>query len=425
MTTNSDNSLLTLQPLRPNMAPQTKPAPAKPAPRTPQKPPQSERHVEIIEKLNRDYNLDIRIPDVTLTPLSARDRARQDPAFARSDKIINGIRYHCWKSTHLLDNILRCFRNEAKAASQKWIRLIDPDEPSQPPKPPTAASPGEILELQEIFIELLEKVKPTRRAPDLSHSDSRPGVVSSGDSARTKRRPAEDTKKGSPKRVKASPPDGEDVQEVITDALDHVPSRSRSAKPVLSSARFSRLEQRPPRATTAPFLGGSVYAHTSFATSVNTSRTSIFSAPNDPGPSTQETIPASSDDETLRRLGPAKEPGSSQSQDLFPVSSGHIEAFNISFKEHEVDTSPRLNTEPPGPGPTPAASSPGATVYSDISGLDDPSLYQPATRLSRSQPVDLVSRLDATWRESASFLPPALAPFLLRYHDPYWFAPVK
>lgn len=384
------------------MAPQTKPAPAQPAPRTPKKTPQSELHVEIIEKLNYEYNLDIRIPDATLTPLSARVRARQDPAFRRSDNIINGIRYHCFKSTHILDNILRCFQNEAKAASQKWIRLIDPDEPSQPPMPPKAASPGEILELQEIFIELLDKAKPMRRAPDFGHSECRPAAISSGESARVKRRSAEDTKKDSLKRVKASPPDGEYVQEVIAGALDHVPSRSRSAKPYLSSARFTRLEERPPRATTAPLRGGSIYAPTSFATTASTSRASLFSAPNDPGPSTQETIPASTDEENLRRLKPGEEPSSSQSQDLFPISSAHVEAFDISFREHEADTSPRLNTEPPGPRPTPAASSPGlATVYSEISGLDDSSLYQPVTRLSRSPPVDLESRLDATWRESA------------------------
>ncbi|KAF6791407.1 RNA-dependent RNA polymerase, partial [Colletotrichum musicola] len=231
------------------MAPQTRPAPVQPAPRTPQKPPQSELHVEIIEKLNCEYNLEIRIPDDTLTPMSARERVRQDPAFRRSDNIVNGLRYHCFKRTDMLDNILRRFRNEAKAASQKWIRLIDPDEPPQPPKPPTAASPGEILELQEIFIGLLDKAKPTRRAPDFRHSDSRPPTISSGESARIKRRPAEDTKKDSLKRVKASPPDGEDVREVIAGALDHVPSRSRPAKPYLSSARFSRLEERPPRAT--------------------------------------------------------------------------------------------------------------------------------------------------------------------------------
>ncbi|KAF6823418.1 RNA-dependent RNA polymerase [Colletotrichum plurivorum] len=395
------------------MAPQTRPSPAQPAPRTPQKPPQSELHAEVIEKLNCEYNLDIRIPDATLTPMSVRERARQDPAFRRSDKIINGLRYHCFKRTHMLDNILRCFRNEAKAASQKWIRLIDPDEPSQPPKPPKAASPGEILELQEIFIGLLDKAKPTRRAPDFGHSDSRPLTISSGESAKIKRRPAEDTKKDSLKRVKASPPDGEDVQEVIAGALDHVPSRSRSAKPYLSSARFSRPEERPPRATTAPF-GESIYAPTSFATTASTSRASLFSAPNDPGPSTQETIPALTDEENLRRLKPGKEPSSSQSQDLFPISSRHIEAFDISFREHEADTSPRLNTQPPGPRPTPAASSPGqATVYSEFSGIDDPSLYQPVTRLSRSPPVDLESRLDATWPR----FPPWLnrAPFAIAW----------
>ncbi|KAJ0383438.1 hypothetical protein COL922a_010480 [Colletotrichum nupharicola] len=392
------------------MAPHTKPAQS--APRTPKKPKHIERLAETIDKLNRDYNLAIEIPDRTLTPRHSERRRKHDAAFARSDKIVCCIRFHCFQNTTLLDKILHAFHLEARAASQKWIRLSDCYDPvPATARPPIAESPGEVLELQEILISVLEKAKPQDREDipkprPFARAQSGPAVYTSIEVPKSKRRPPEDTK-DSPKRVKASPAVDEEIDEAIADALDKVPSRSRSAKPDLPSAEFAKdnpfSDIKPkPLSNVLPPLRESVYAAASVATSATTSRASLFSAANEPPPCTQETVPAPSYEARIRGPVLSQEPRSSQSQDPFPASSGHLDALNVSFTEHEAEVSSRLYTKPPGYVPTPGDSSPGlTTIYSEISGLDDPALYQPILSPSkRSEPVDLQSRLNATWRLS-------------------------
>ncbi|KAF9880390.1 RNA-dependent RNA polymerase [Colletotrichum karsti] len=415
------------------MAPQTKTAQS--VPRTPKKSKQNERVNETIEKLNRDYNLAIEIPDVTLTPLKISNRRKHDPAFARSSKIVSDITYHCRQPSPMIDKILHSFHMEARAASQKWIRLTDCYDESGPatPQPPKAASPGEVLDLQEVLLSVLERADPNERPRTFARAKSVPAVYPSIEGPKPKKRPQDDGKKDSPKRVKASPPDGEDVDEVIADALDKVPSRSRSAKPKLLSAQFSTINQAsqrhptsfiPPRTLQSmrqSVYGNPSFAGPSFATSASTSHASIFSVAKGPLPSTQDTVPAPSA-ETKRRFAPSQEPKSSQSQDLFPASSGHLDALNVSFTEHEAETSSRLYTHPPGLTqplgyvPTPAGgSSPGlTTIYSEISGIDDSALYQPiSSPLKRSEPVLLLSRLDATWPRFPAWL--NRAPFAIAW----------
>ncbi|KAJ0268939.1 hypothetical protein COL940_012908 [Colletotrichum noveboracense] len=404
-------------------APHTKPAQS--APRTPSKPKHIERLAETIDKLNGDYNLAIEIPDRTLTPRHSERRRKDDAAFARSDKIVYCIRFHCFQNTTLLDKILHAFHLEARAASQKWIRLSDCYDPvPATARPPIAESPGEVLELQEILISVLEKAKPQDREDipkprPFARAQSGPAVYTSIEVPRSKRRPPEDTK-DSPKRVKASPAVDEEIDEAIADALDKVPSRSRSAKPDLPSAKFVRdnpfSDIRPkPLSNVLPPLRESVYAAASVATSATTSRASLFSAANEPPPSTQETVPAPSYEARIRGPVLSQEPRSSQSQDPFPASSGHLDALNVSFTEHEAEVSSRLYTKPPGHVPTPGDSSPGlTTIYSEISGLDDPALYQPLLSPSkRSEPVDLQSRLIATWPRFPAWL--NRAPFVVAW----------
>ncbi|KAE9571260.1 putative RNA-dependent RNA polymerase SHL2 [Colletotrichum fructicola] len=396
------------------MAPHTKPAQS--APRTPKKPKHIERLAETIDKLNRDYNLAIEIPDRTLTPRHSERRRKHDAAFARSDKIVYCIRFHCFQNTTVLDKILHAFHLEARAASQKWIRLSDCYDPvPATARPPIAESPGEVLELQEILISVLEKAKPQDREDipkprPFARAQSGPAVYTSIEVPKSKRRPPEDTK-DSPKRVKASPAVDEEIDEAIADALDKVPSRSRSAKPDLPSAKFVRdnpfSDIKPkPLSNVLPPLRESVYAAASVATSATTSRASLFSAANEPPPSTQETVPAPSYEARIRGPVLSQEPRSSQSQDPFPASSGHLDALNVSFTEHESEVSSRLYTKPPGHVPTPGDSSPGlTTIYSEISGLNDPALYQPILSPSkRSEPVDLQSRLIATWPRFPAWL---------------------
>ncbi|GKT93770.1 RNA-dependent RNA polymerase [Colletotrichum tofieldiae] len=131
------NFVLRPNPLDPTMAPQTEPP--QPDPRTPKKPTQGDRVRDVVDKLNRDYNLSIEIPDVTLTPLSTRARALEDVVFARCEDIVRQIRYHCFQTT-LLDKILHTFHMEARAASQNWIRLSDGHESLQNQEDPPRQS---------------------------------------------------------------------------------------------------------------------------------------------------------------------------------------------------------------------------------------------------------------------------------------------
>lgn len=390
--------------LDPTMAPHTKTAPS--APRTPKKPTQTDRVRDVVDRLNREYNLAIEIPDVTLTPSSTRQRAEQDTAFARSEKIVRGIRFHCFQST-LLDKILGSFHMEARAASQTWIRLFDDDEPIPGPgRAPKAESPGQLLELQELLIDILDKAHAQVKARILTRNHTGPAVFASTESSKSKRRSDLDTKAESPKRARGSPLRGVEREGVISIALDKVPSRSRAAIPEAMPAQVTRDAWRLNKSFdtslyTSTSVRQSVYGTASHTTSASTSRTSLFSKADERLPGTQDTVPAPLEEEEMRREFLDQAPNSSQSQDLFPASSGHLDALNISFTEHEVESSKKRSRTPADPGPKPLVSpSKRSTVCSGISGLRDQSLCEPvSTPLKRSEPFDLRSRLDASWRK--------------------------
>ncbi|KAK1671589.1 RNA-directed RNA polymerase [Colletotrichum godetiae] len=388
------------------MAPHTNTAQS--APRTPRKPTQTDRVRDVVDKLNREYNLAIEIPDVTLTPSSTRQRAEQDTAFARSEKIVRGIRYHCFQS-NLLDMILSSFHMEARAASQAWIRLFDDDEPiSGPGGAPKAESPGQLLELQEILIRILNKALAQVEKRKLTRNHTGPAVFASTESSKSKRRSEAETKAESPKRVKASLPRAEEREGVISNALDKVPSRSRSANPEAMPVNLTREVSRPNKSfntsfSTSTSIRQSIYGSVSLATSARTSRTSILSRAEEQLPGTQETIPVPLEEEEMRREFLNQ---SSRSQDPFPASSGHLDALNISFTEHEVESAKKRSKTPADLAPGPLASpSNQTTVYSGVSGLQDSSLKEPVfTLLKRSEPIDLRSRLDASWPRFPSWL---------------------
>ncbi|KAK1573560.1 RNA-directed RNA polymerase [Colletotrichum navitas] len=355
---------------------------AQPAPKTPKKPTQSELVHRVIDELNRDYNLSVELPDVTLTPSSTRARAQQDAAFARSEEIVRQIRYHCFQ-TSFIDRILENFHMEARAASQRWIRLSDDYEPlSDPGVSPKAESPGEVLRLQEILINILRKARP-KQLESMTSTRSHPGPAAypAIGVPKSKRRSEADNKAISPKKAKSS------LSEGVINTLDNVPSRSQSPHLDLSSAaRFSKRVQWPSRPSNASFSRDGVFANTSFSTSANTSRTSIFSAANDCFPGTQETIPT------------PVEPSSSDSQDLFPASSGHLDALDVSFSEHDAGASSNVATKPTEAEPAPLGKSRDVAVRSEISGFDDPTLCEALfAPLKRTEPVDLLSRLEASW----------------------------
>ncbi|KAK1976451.1 RNA-directed RNA polymerase [Colletotrichum cereale] len=368
------------------MAPQTETA--QPGPKTPKKPTQSDRVRHVVDKLNRDYNLSVELPDVTLTPSSTRARAQQDAAFARSEEIVRQIRYHCFQ-TLLLDRILRSFHMEARAASQQWIRLSDNYEPfSDPGGPPKAESSGQVLELQEILIGILKKARP-QKLESIPATGPHPGPAACAtvEFPKSKRRSEADTIATSPKKAKSGLQEGGKEAGGVLHTLDSVPSRSRSPNPAFSSAaRFSRRIQTPSKPSIVSFGRESVYGNTSFSTTASTSRTSLFSAANECFPGTQETIPD------------PVEPSSSDSHDPFPASSGHLDALDTSFSEHDGGALPNIGTQPAELVPTPFSKLHEATVHSEIPGFGDPALCQTLSApLKRSEPVDLLSRLEASW----------------------------
>ncbi|GJD01335.1 RNA-directed RNA polymerase [Colletotrichum higginsianum] len=341
-------------------------------PRTPKKPNQSDPVREVIDKLNRDYNVSIKVPDVTLTPSATRERAQQDAAFARSEEIVRQLRYHCFHPT-LLDRILYSFHLEARAASQKWIRLYDGD-----------GDDDAVLEFQEIFISILNQARPRQpKFRTFTRAHTGPAAYASADMSMSKRRPEVDTEVNLTKKVKGNLMDSKGSGQRVSDALDFVPIRSRSVISEPSAAKFSRDVREPLRSKTACSVRESVYGNTSFSTAASTSRASLFSVVDGCLPGTQETIPAPIEEELASCLPPAREP--------------------TSFVEHDLETSSKAVRKPTEPAaPIPLASSPGATGNSEISAFDDPifcKLQKPLAR--QSEPNNLLSRLEASWRESS------------------------
>ncbi|KZL80643.1 rna-directed rna polymerase [Colletotrichum incanum] len=380
------NFFLRLKLLAPNMAPQTEAA--QPDPRTPKKPTQGDRVRDVVDKLNHDYNLSIEIPNVTLTPLSTRARALEDVVFARSEEIVREIRYHCFQTT-LLDKILYSFHMEARAASQNWIRLSDGHEPfPEPGGPPKAESSGQVLEFQELFLSILNKARSQQSKPrTFTRAHTGPATYATSDTPKSKRRSEADTKTTSPKKAKASLSEVDKNNQGLFHTLDNVPSRSRSANPEFTSAaKFTKGIQRPFKPSVAPSVGESFYRNTSSTASVCTSRTSLFSMMNEHLPDTRETIPA-----------PMK-PSSPHSQGLFPVSSGQLDALNVSFTEHDVETLPSVVENPVEPVSMPLSRSCERAVYSEIPGFDDPTFCGTLpVPLRGPEPTDLMYRLEASW----------------------------
>lgn len=386
------------------MAPHTKTAQS--APRTPKKPTQTDPVRDVIDKLNREYNLAIEIPDVTLTPSSTRQRAEQDTAFARSEKIVRGIRFHCFQS-NLLDRILDSFHMEARAASEKWIRFDDAEPIPGPGGAPKAESPGQLYQLQVLLNDILDKAHAQVKARRLTRNHTGPAVFASTESSKSKRRSEIDSKAESPKRARGSPLRGEEREGVISDVLDKVPSRSRSAIPEAMPAQFTKEAPRMNKSFdtslyTSTSVRQSVYGTASHTTSASTSRTSLFSKADDRPPGSQETFPVPLEEEEMRREFLDQAPTSSESHDLFPASSGHLDALNISFTEHEVESAKKRSRTPADLSREPLGSpSKKSTVSSEMADLQVPSLCEPvSTPLKRSEPVDLRSRLDASWRKS-------------------------
>ncbi|KAF4417691.1 putative RNA-dependent RNA polymerase SHL2 [Colletotrichum fructicola Nara gc5] len=119
---------------------------------------------------------------------------------------------------------------------------------------------------------------------------------------------------------------------------------------------------------------------------------------------------------------PAKEipiPGAQRTvpeQEHTPPSSSHSHSCDISSGELGVGVRLGDHGHPPGNVTIPGDASPSVlTTYSEVSGIDDPSLYEPILGPPQTPApvVDLQSRLDATWPILPSWL--TRAPFAVAW----------
>ncbi|KAH6635795.1 RNA dependent RNA polymerase-domain-containing protein [Chaetomium tenue] len=198
---------------------------------------------KVIRQLNSDYNLDIEIPDPTLSPVKRKELGVRDEKYARSDHICRGIQFLFYQKGDTLDQALGSFFNEAKAASLRWAPKshAEPGTLPSPRTPPTALSGPERWKLQSILIDVIDHFKARARPavfrPE-SNGDTRHGsVLASGEegpespgSPGSKRSFDSDDDHGA-KRTRGQAlasfrgPGPSPTPSAFTDALDKVPTR--------------------------------------------------------------------------------------------------------------------------------------------------------------------------------------------------------
>ncbi|KAI3530696.1 RNA-directed RNA polymerase [Colletotrichum abscissum] len=272
-----------------------------------------EQVITTINKLNRDYDLAIQIPDVNQDSASVAKRAEHDAAFARSDKIMRLLTYVSSEQSFLLDKVLHAFDWEALAASEKWLRPYDCRDPSlATARRPKAGFPGEALELQTVLLSVLERathiigVRPQSVATAGEHVEG----------FQPRREPSVEVE--NPNEGGADP-----VDSFVRDTDSEYPLVNYAARALPYETRGTIPEQTDLRKSTTP-----------------------------------QGIP------------------------------------NISSSDSAANVSTWLDAHP-----APGESSPVlSTVYTEISGIGDPSLYKPISGVSEpTEPANLQCRLDATW----------------------------
>ncbi|KAK1474004.1 RNA-directed RNA polymerase [Colletotrichum tamarilloi] len=285
--------------------------------------------IATVNELNRDYHLAIQIPDASQGSASAPRRPKQNAAFARSDEIVRLLTYLSSEQSFLLDKVLHSFGWEALAASEKWIRPYDCRDPSlATTQKPKAGSPGEMLELQMVLLDVLKKAAHTITVHEQS----------------------------------------------MATAGTHVE--------VFQPKRETPAEVDSPNEGGARSVG-SVVRNTSSEHPLADSTAKALPA------GTQETIP---EQVNLRN----------------PTAPQDVP--NNSFPGSIVNVSTWLHAHP-----TPGEGSPVlSTVYTEISGIDDPNLYEPICCVSMpTEPANLQCRLDATWPKFPHWL--IQAPFAIAW----------
>lgn len=383
-------------------------AAARPAPTTPRKP-RVQSVEDIIVALNDDYNVDIPLPDSSLTPSYRLERAKYDTEYGRRDRIYKGIHFLYHKREGELERTLRAFHYESKAASQNWLPKPSADPDVLPCSSGTsrADTPGEILELQTILLDTIERMMLSLK-PSLSGRQTTAGVsevqtdsfVGPPRPSRPKRSSHEGLD-GSTKRVRShqAETNSDETQELFA-AIDKVPVRHKA-----TARGSSDLET----STAAPNvrLGQKSFNGTSLNTSLNTSKvsmvTSVFSVQDPNGVSaTQSTVEANING--TQRTVPVE-----CSQDSLMPSSDVLRALDESFNhiQSAVDENPGTPRSERVSGSVDLS-----TGYTEVFEMQDvlaPNAKPPPPIGSRKTPT-LGSRLQSIWRK----FPINCSPSLLR-----------
>jgi len=309
----------------------------------------------IVEELNRKYNLNILLPNDSLSPTVKRQLSTRD---RRHETICSRLRYLHWSRTGELRNVLADFDKEARNAYSRWARKPGADAGLLPSSPdsPWATTPVEQSELRSRLSELLEAARPVERvAPRLfgrsQSATEAAGLVSAASSEELDSEFPPPAAPGLPRRSKRRSEDGHenapakkssrrgDGFKHVDRTLDDVPVRSKAndERPAVRSKPGDELMMPapvlPPAVTRSIGLARTQSAHSSVAYGVSVAPT-IFSPPGDEDVpmATQSTVEASTQEK--KRLAMITH---SSSQDSFPVSSGHVEALYNSFRAAEEE----------------------------------------------------------------------------------------
>lgn len=114
---------------------------------------QTMRLWQIVQRLNRDYNIGLTLPNPDVLPRLV------DEEYRRCDQIRNRLAYLIERRDGLLERALASFVHEAKAEGEKWV-FVSSDLGSGPRDPPKAATAGQQFRLQEVLLQLLDRYAP-------------------------------------------------------------------------------------------------------------------------------------------------------------------------------------------------------------------------------------------------------------------------
>lgn len=380
-------------------------AAARPEPTTPGRGPDEVDN--IIDTLNKHYDIRIPLPDKSLTPSRRRERATFDPEYGRFDGIYWGIYFLYYQRGGALDRALSAFRRRSKDASKKWVPKprSDPDVLPSSANVYSARTPGERLELQNLLLGAIDKekddLKPARRAypKTTSAGEDQPGGFAVVPARHAKaKRPSSEGLDGATKRAKGGQADGQtqvrDEPQQLFTAIDKVPVRQKIGMPGPSDPGTSAIA----------LAGRSITAQRSHqvslcSTSMNTSRISIapsvFSNQDaDEPPPTQSTVEMNPDE----RKRPAV---LESSQDSLQPSSGVIHALHEAFSCYQ-DSDVVESVAPPSERRQSRDSPSLSTVYSGVSGMLDlsmPDAKPLSPKATTSEPKTLEHRLQSIWRK--------------------------